>query len=109
MRSRYEAGVLGRKTGKGFYDYADGKAVVPAEPPAPAARPASVWISPAEPDGHAALSAALQRLDVPLENTARPSDQALILVTPFGDDATSCAVDRGSMRGERSRSTRCSR
>ena len=95
MRSHYEAGVLGRKTDKGFYDYAEGKAVVPAERAAPAARPTSVWISPAEPDGHDTLRAVLQRLDMPLETTARPSSEALILVTPFGDDATTCAVEQG--------------
>ncbi len=95
MRSRYDAGIFGRKTNKGFYDYADGKAVVPAEPPAPSARPQSVWVSGAEADGHAALTALLNTLNAPLETGAKPSDQALILVTPYGDDATSCAVDQG--------------
>ena len=35
MRSRYEAGIFGRKTNKGFYDYVEGKPVVPPEPAAP--------------------------------------------------------------------------
>jgi 3-hydroxybutyryl-CoA dehydrogenase len=95
MRSRYEAGIFGRKTNKGFYDYAEGKALVPAEPPAPPARPQSVWVSRAEPDGHAALSALLGKLGASLETGAKPSDKALILVTPYGDDATCCAVDQG--------------
>src|SRR5512134_297225 len=63
MRSRYEAGVLGRKTKKGFYNYdADMKAIVAPEPPAPAARPASVWVSPVEAQGHAALVGLLNKL-----------------------------------------------
>ena len=95
MRSRFDAGIFGRKTNKGFYDYAEGKPVVPPEPPAPAARPQSVWVSSAEPDGHAALAALLNKLSAPLETGAKPSDKALILVTPYGDDATSCAVDQG--------------
>ena len=95
MRSRYEAGIFGRKTNKGFYDYAEGKAVVPAEAPAPAARPQSVWVSPVEPDGHAVLAALLKALGAKLEIGARPSEHALILVTPYGDDATTCAVDQG--------------
>ena len=95
MRSRFDAGIFGRKTNKGFYDYAEGKALVPAEPPAPAARPQSVWVSGAEPDGHAALTALLKTLGAPLESGARPGAQALILVTPYGDDATTCAVEQG--------------
>ena len=95
MRSRYEAGIFGRKTNKGFYDYAEGKPVVPPEPAAPAAKPESVWVSAVEPDGHASLVALLKLLKAPLESGAKPSDKALILVTPYGDDATTCAVDQG--------------
>jgi hypothetical protein len=50
MRSRYEAGVLGRKTKRGFYPY-DGemKPDVPKEAPAPVPHAGSVWVSPASP------------------------------------------------------------
>ena len=42
MQERYEAGVLGRKSKKGFYNYdADMKAIVAPEAPAPKARPDS--------------------------------------------------------------------
>ena len=95
MRSRADAGIFGRKTNKGFYDYADGKAIVPPEPAAPSARPQGVWVSKAEPDGHAALTTLLKSLNAPLETGAMPSEQALILVTPYGDDATACAVEQG--------------
>jgi 3-hydroxybutyryl-CoA dehydrogenase len=96
MRSRYEAGVLGRKSKKGFYDYdADMKPVVSPEAAAPGAQPQSVWISQAEPQGHAALSALLQKLTVQVETGAQASAKALILVTPVGEDATSCAVEQG--------------
>jgi len=96
MKSRYEAGILGRKTARGFYDYdAGGKPVVAAERPAPAARPQSVWVSGAEADGSAALTALLRELGASIESGATPSAAALILVTPLGDDATTCAVEQG--------------
>ena len=96
MQSRYEAGVLGRKSKKGFYDYdAEMKPVIAPEPTAPTAKPASVWISKAEPQGHEVLTALLTRLGATIETGAKPSTKALILVTPIGKDATSCAVEEG--------------
>ncbi len=96
MQARYEAGVLGRKTKKGFYSYdPEMKAIVAPEAPAPIARPDSVWVSPLEPHGHAALTELLKKLGAPLEAGAKPSAKALSLVTPIGDDATSCAVEQG--------------
>ena len=95
MRSRYDAGVLGRKTKQGFYDYdAEMKPIVAPEPAAPTAWPASVWVSPAEASGHAALTALLKALGAPLESGEQPSAAALILVTPLGEDATTCAVEQ---------------
>ncbi|MGZ5092896.1 MAG: 3-hydroxyacyl-CoA dehydrogenase [Burkholderiales bacterium] len=96
MRARYEAGVLGRKTKKGFYDYdAEMKPLVPPEPPAPNAMPASVWVSPAEESGHKVLTDLLKKMGAPLENGQSPSAKALILVTPVGEDATTCATEQG--------------
>jgi 3-hydroxybutyryl-CoA dehydrogenase len=96
MRSRYEAGVLGRKTRRGFYDYdAEMKPIVPPEPAAPAARPGSVWVSPVDAQGHGAVSGLLGKLGARCETAAKPSAGALILVTPIGEDATTCAVEQG--------------
>ncbi len=96
MRSRYEAGVLGRKSKQGFYEYdAEMKPIVAPEPAPPASRPESVWVSPAEPQGHAALSGLLEKLGVAPETGAHPAPKALCLVTPIGEDATTCAVEQG--------------
>jgi 3-hydroxybutyryl-CoA dehydrogenase len=96
MKARCEAGVLGRKTKKGFYDYdAEMKPIVAPEPPAPAARPAGVWVSRAEAAGHATLTELLKKLGAIVETGEKPSAKALILVTPIGEDATTCAVEQG--------------
>jgi 3-hydroxybutyryl-CoA dehydrogenase len=96
MRARYEAGILGRKTKKGFYDYdTEMKALVAPEAAAPGARPQSVWVSPADPRGHAAAIELLKKLGIVPEIGGKPSAKALILVTPLGDDATTCAVEQG--------------
>lgn len=95
MRARYEAGVLGRKSKKGFYDYdAEMKPIVPAEPAPPAAYPGNVWVSPADPAGHAALAGLLRKLGAAIETGPKPGASALILVTPVGEDATTCAVEQ---------------
>lgn len=84
MRERRDKGLLGRKSGEGFYKYVDGKPVVAAETAHPKAMPASVWVDPA-----GALAPQLQRFvqstGVHLETKERPSQEALILTAPLGD------------------------
>lgn len=92
---RYAAGVLGRKTGRGFYAYADGKPVAIAEAPAPALHPGPVWIARTAPEWHAALAALAARNGAHVENLSRPSDAALCIVTPLGSDASSACAAAG--------------
>lgn len=92
MAQRTAAGVLGRKTGTGFYAYADDKPVAVSEPDAPVVKPASVWISPAEAEGRRAVVRLLEQAGVEIEGGDRPSERALCLVTPVGEDATSAAL-----------------
>lgn len=96
MRSRYEAGVLGRKSKRGFYDYdTDMKPILSREPAAPASFSGTVWVSPADPKGHQVLTQLLGKLGARMENGTRPGTGSLILVTPVGEDATTCAVEQG--------------
>ena len=96
MQERFEAGVLGRKSKKGFYNYdADMKAIVAPEAPAPAARPEAVWVSSVEAAGAAKLKELLSKLGMTVESGAQPSAKALILVTPIGEDATTAATSQG--------------
>jgi 3-hydroxybutyryl-CoA dehydrogenase len=88
---RVNAGLLGRKSGRGFYGHPGGKQEAIPEEPAPTARPASVWIS------HAELGAKLPELLRPLaahiDHGARPAAQSLCLVAPLGYDATTAALE----------------
>ena len=89
---RLAAGVLGRKTGMGFFNYVDGKAQISAEVPAPSvhAMPA-VWVS-SRAARRAELLQLLKDLGAKIETGASPSSQALCLVAPLGFDVTTVAV-----------------
>lgn len=92
---RAVGGLLGRKTGGGFYRYADGQKQLPASADVPAARPGSVWVSRASQRGNAMVTNLLTALGVTPESGAQPSAEALIVVTPLGLDATTAALQEG--------------
>jgi 3-hydroxybutyryl-CoA dehydrogenase len=91
---RHAAGLFGRKTGRGFYVYQDGKAVQDPEHPAPPldATMSSVWVSDRFPKEAAAVRDLLEAAGARVEPGDAPSDDALILFTPFGSDTTTCAL-----------------
>jgi 3-hydroxybutyryl-CoA dehydrogenase len=89
---RLAGGVLGRKSGEGFYRYVDGKAQVPAEPPVPAAAELPpVWVS-TRAARRSELYQLLKDLGAKVETGQSPSLQALALVAPLGFDVTTVAV-----------------
>ncbi|HMH18917.1 MAG TPA: 3-hydroxyacyl-CoA dehydrogenase [Burkholderiales bacterium] len=89
---RVAAGLFGRKSGSGFYRYEEGKQQEIPAPPAPAARPRRVWISPI--DLGEQLSKCVANLEVEIDTGRRPWRESLCLVAPIGDDATSIAIDQ---------------
>ena len=85
--TRVAAGLLGRKTGRGWYTYGrDGAAQRIAEPSAPSAKAASVWAVPE-------LTELLSRLG---ENpVSTPGPESICLIAPVGKDATTGALELG--------------
>lgn len=101
MRIRFDGGLLGRKTGRGFYEYdKDGKPVVETEPRLPAYDERWVWVSPEEPKASARVKGAVKAAGGILDENKEPHPKSLIVVTPIGEDATS-AVTRQGLDAER--------
>jgi 3-hydroxybutyryl-CoA dehydrogenase len=89
---RLAGGLLGKKTGEGFYRYVDGVAQVAAEPAAPVvANMPPVWVSPRA-TRRLELLQLLKDLGATIETGAAPSSLALTLVAPLGFDVTTVAV-----------------
>src|SRR5688500_7076555 len=82
---RVAAGLHGRKTGRGWYEYAPDGAQKPVPAPQPAAKPASgVWAVPELKDlvGKARLA-------------ATPEQASVCFIAPLGKDATTSALEHG--------------
>ena len=91
---RRTAGLFGRKTGRGFYAHLDGRQVKPPEPPVPEVDLAglAVWIDPRRADVRDRLATLVTATGAGVETGARPTADALILLAPLGEDATTAAV-----------------
>jgi len=89
---RLAGGLLGRKSGEGFYRYAEGVAQMPADAPVPQVeRMPPVWVSPRA-ARRPEIYQLLKHLGADIETGAAPSAGALILVAPLGFDVTTVAV-----------------
>lgn len=91
-RQRLTAGLLGRKSGRGFYTYIDGKPQSVSEPETPPLTPTPIWISRRNHAAYQQLASRLEAVGVPLDNGAQPSAESVCVVLPVGQDATSAAL-----------------
>ena len=92
---RVAGGLLGRKTGRCYYRYSDGKAEAIAAPAVPTARPASVWVSQANREWGEAVAELVVALGGKLDGGKQPAADSLCLVTPLGEDASSACLAQG--------------
>ena len=89
---RLAGGLLGRKTGEGFYKYDAGVMQVAPEAAAPiVTEMPPVWVSPRA-SRRSELLQLLKNLGAKIETGASASPQALMLVAPLGFDITTVAV-----------------
>lgn len=89
---RLAGGLVGRKSGEGFYRYVAGVAQVPAEAPAPqGVSIPPVWVSPRA-ARRAELLLLLKNLGARIETGTSPSPEALTVVAPLGFDVSTVAV-----------------
>ncbi|MFD0683630.1 3-hydroxyacyl-CoA dehydrogenase [Actinomadura fibrosa] len=94
-RARMEAGLLGRKTGEGFYTYVDGAKQEPPEITAPDVAPRPVWVHDQEAGVREQLGALLTEADVEVESGDGPSGEAICLVAPYGRSVVDLAAAEG--------------
>ncbi|WP_326538296.1 3-hydroxyacyl-CoA dehydrogenase [Pseudorhodoferax sp.] len=93
---RVRAGLLGRKTGRGFYRYEAGAMVAEPEAQAATARSEqSFWICSEQGDLAARVRSVLLEAGATVEACAQPSADALLVLTPLGEDVSGACARLG--------------
>jgi len=91
LKPRVDAGMLGQKSGAGWYEYKGGKRVEPEAAPAPRTLPRKVWLGAGEPEDQAALRALITAAGCEVDAEPVPHAGSLILLNPLGLDVSSAS------------------
>ncbi len=92
---RLSAGVLGRKSGRGFYDYRSTGSGATAAAPAAARAAELVWIGRGEPQARTAVIELARAQGARIDEASTPHVDALCIILPLGQDATTAALAQG--------------
>lgn len=95
LTQRRMGGLLGRKSGAGFYRYPDGAREPIPRDAVPAARPARLWISGADAEVRGRVASLAGRLGAVLDAGEHPGADSICVVSPWGGDTTGAALDEG--------------
>lgn len=95
MAVRVAGGLLGQKTGEGWYRYETGRRIEPPFAPAPRGEPGPVWVVPSTAfvDESGELKRILARGGAEIETGAQPSQDAIVVLTPLGYGLTDSVID----------------
>ncbi|MBL0283916.1 MAG: 3-hydroxyacyl-CoA dehydrogenase [Zoogloea sp.] len=94
-RQRLAAGLLGRKSGRGFYTYVDGKAQPVPEEAIPPAGTTPVWVSRRDPSRREQVLALIKACEARVDDGETPGADSVCIVLPLGHDATTAALAEG--------------
>lgn len=87
-QQRVQAGLLGRKSQHGFYDYDNANATSPGSVVIPNGSLEAVWLGACDDKVRSWLTALLEDTGIKIESDLQPSGTALIIIAPWGSDAT---------------------
>lgn len=95
--ARFAGGQFGRKTGQGYYRYENGQKIVPGKETATTtdAAKVNVWLAPFHPIGYERAQELLARLNVNVIESDEVPEDALILITPYGEDVATVVANYG--------------
>ena len=88
---RVAAGLFGRKSRRGFYNYPSGERLEPRELPPPQPGSGALWIG----EGECAAGLAGRLGEAGARIVATPEEADALLVLPWGEDVTAAAVRLG--------------